>query len=89
MDKSAPAGNCLNIFSSLLRRYYGEKVIILIDEYDTPMQEAYVNGYWDEITGFMRNMFNATLKTNTKEVKLHQKHRTNIRTQKMTVGYPG
>ena len=64
MDASV-AVKCLNIFSSLLRRYYGEKVIILIDEYDTPMQEAYVNGYWDEITGFMRNMFNATLKTNT------------------------
>ncbi len=64
MDASV-AVKCLNIFSSLLRGYYGEKVIILIDEYDTPMQEAYVNGYWDEITGFMRNMFNATLKTNT------------------------
>ncbi len=63
MDASV-AVKCLNIFSSLLRGYYGEKVIILIDEYDTPMQEAYVNGYWDEITGFMRNMFNATLKTN-------------------------
>ena len=55
---------CLNRYSAWLSDYYGKKVIILIDEYDTPMQEAYVNGYWDEITGFMRNMFNATLKTN-------------------------
>ncbi|WP_036608217.1 AAA family ATPase [Oribacterium sp. P6A1] len=55
---------CLNRYSSWLRKYYGKKLIILIDEYDTPMQEAYVNGYWDEISGFMRNMFNSTLKTN-------------------------
>ena len=55
---------CLNRYASWLSNYYGKKVIILIDEYDTPMQEAYVNGYWDEISGFMRNMFNSTLKTN-------------------------
>lgn len=64
MDESITL-RCLNIFSALLNKYYGEKVIILIDEYDTPMQEAYVNGYWDEISGFMRNMFNGTLKTNS------------------------
>lgn len=63
MDESVTE-KCLNIFSALLKKYYGEKVIILIDEYDTPMQEAYVNGYWDEISGFMRNMFNGALKTN-------------------------
>ncbi|MBO6307779.1 MAG: AAA family ATPase [Oribacterium sp.] len=63
MDASV-AIKCLNNFSSWLNRYYGKKVIILIDEYDTPMQEAYVNGYWDEISRFMRNMFNSTLKTN-------------------------
>ena len=45
-------------------RYYGKKVIILLDEYDTPMQEAYVNGYWDQLTEFMRNLFNATFMTN-------------------------
>ena len=55
---------CLNRFSGWLSMYYGKKVIILIDEYDTPMQEAYVNGYWNEIAGFMRNMFNSALKTN-------------------------
>lgn len=47
-----------------LNRYYGEKVIILLDEYDTPLQEAYVNGYWDEMTSFIRSLFNATFKTN-------------------------
>lgn len=47
-----------------LYRYYGKKVIILLDEYDTPMQEAYVNGYWDELVAFTRSMFNAAFKTN-------------------------
>ena len=47
-----------------LYKYYGRNVIILLDEYDTPMQEAYVNGYWDEMDAFIRNLFNATFKTN-------------------------
>lgn len=50
--------------SSYLYKYYGKKVIILLDEYDTPMQESYVDGYWEELVGFTRNMFNATFKTN-------------------------
>ncbi|MDE7045108.1 MAG: AAA family ATPase, partial [Acetatifactor sp.] len=47
-----------------LYRYYGKKVIILLDEYDTPMQEAYVDDYWTEMAGFTRSMFNAAFKTN-------------------------
>lgn len=47
-----------------LYRYYGKKVIILLDEYDTPMQEAYVYGYWEQIVTFTRSLFNATFKTN-------------------------
>ena len=39
-------------------------MIILLDEYDTPMQEAYVNDYWNNLTDYMRSMFNATFKTN-------------------------
>lgn len=50
--------------SDFLSRYYKKKVIILLDEYDTPMQEAYVNGYWDEIVSFTRSLFNSTFKTN-------------------------
>ena len=50
--------------SDYLSRYYGKKVIILLDEYDTPMQEAYVNGYWNEFTSFIRSLFNSTFKTN-------------------------
>lgn len=50
--------------SDYLYRYYGKKVIILLDEYDTPMQEAYVNGYWEELLSFTRSLFNSTFKTN-------------------------
>ena len=50
--------------SDFLCRYYGKKVIILLDEYDTPMQEAYVKGYWDELVSFTRSLFNSTFKTN-------------------------
>lgn len=58
------AAMSLNMLSKLLMKYYGKKVIILLDEYDTPMQEAYVDGYWDKIVAFMRNLFNSTFKTN-------------------------
>jgi hypothetical protein len=54
----------LNTLCRYLERYYKKKVIMLLDEYDTPMQEAYVNGYWNEFTSFMRNIFNNTFKTN-------------------------
>ena len=50
--------------SDFLSRYYGKKVIILLDEYDTPMQEAYVHGFWNEMVAFTRSFFNATFKTN-------------------------
>ena len=50
--------------SLFLSKYYGKHVIILLDEYDTPMQEAYVNGYWEELMSFIRSMFNAAFKTN-------------------------
>lgn len=50
--------------SDFLSRYYQKKVIILLDEYDTPMQEAYVHGYWNELVSFMRSLLNAAFKTN-------------------------
>ena len=58
------AQNALKTLSVWMERYYGKKVIILLDEYDTPMQEAYVQGYWDEFTSFVRSLFNASFKTN-------------------------
>lgn len=54
----------LGRLSLCMSRYYGKKVLIFLDEYDTPLQEAYVNGYWNELTAFMRSFFNATFKTN-------------------------
>lgn len=54
----------LKTLSNYLYRYYGKKVIILLDEYDTPMQEAYVKGYWRELVDLTRSLFNATFKTN-------------------------
>lgn len=54
----------LRRLSDYLCRYYGKKVIILLDEYDTPMQEAYVNGYWEELTVFTRSLFHTTFKGN-------------------------
>ena len=61
-DNAAVAS--LRMLSEFLSRYYGKRVIILLDEYDTPMQEAYVNGYWEEMVSFIRALFNATFKTN-------------------------
>ncbi len=62
--ENSDAAMSLNRLSEYLFRYYGKKVIILLDEYDTPMQEAYVNGYWKELLSFIRNLFNNTFKTN-------------------------
>ena len=58
------ASLALHNLSKYLYRYYGRKVIILLDEYDTPMQEAYVVGFWEELAAFTRNLFNSTFKTN-------------------------
>jgi len=60
----AVAQEAINNLSNYLSRYYGKKVIILLDEYDTPMQEAYVNSYWEELVAFTRSLFNSTFKTN-------------------------
>lgn len=62
--KESDATLAIHHLSDYLSRYYGKKVIILLDEYDTPMQEAYVHGYWDELVAFTRSMFNSMFKTN-------------------------
>lgn len=54
----------LKKLSAYLNRYYGKNVIILLDEYDTPMQEAYVKGYWQDLADFIRNLLNVTFKDN-------------------------
>ena len=58
------AQSALQDLSGYLYQYYGKKVILLLDEYDTPMQEAYVQGYWDELSAFIRGLLNSTFKTN-------------------------
>lgn len=58
------ASDSLKALSKHLMKYYGKRVIILLDEYDTPMQEAYVYGYWEELVEFTRSLFNSTFKTN-------------------------
>lgn len=60
----AEASMAIHYLAKYLYRYYGRRVIILLDEYDTPMQEAFVDGYWDELVAFTRSMFNSTFKTN-------------------------
>ncbi|MBO4395746.1 MAG: AAA family ATPase [Eubacterium sp.] len=60
----AEAEYSLRLLSTLLEKYHGKKVLIFLDEYDTPLQEAYVQGYWKEMTEFIRTMFNNTFKTN-------------------------
>ena len=58
------AKSSLGLLTDMMRGYYGKKVIVLLDEYDTPMQEAYIHGYWERFTGFIRSFLNATFKTN-------------------------
>lgn len=60
----ADAATILRNLSEYLYRFYRKKVIILLDEYDTPMQEAYANGYWEELVAFTRSLFNTTFKAN-------------------------
>ena len=55
----------LGTLSEFLYRYYGKKVIILLDEYDTPLQEAWMYGYWQEMVELIRGLFNSTFKTNS------------------------
>lgn len=59
------AAGAIHKMSDFMQRYYGKQVIILLDEYDTPMQEAWLSGYWDEAVRFFSSFFNATFKTNS------------------------
>ena len=65
-DMSAEeAALSINLLSGLLEKIYGKKVLIFLDEYDTPLQETWIGGYWDELADFIRTMFNNTFKTNS------------------------
>lgn len=58
------AALAISSLSDYLSRYYKKKVLIFLDEYDTPLQEAYVNGFWKELLEFTRGLFNASFKSN-------------------------
>ena len=62
--EDSDAKMALNQLSKYLYKYYGKRVIILLDEYDTPMQEAYIGGYYGELLEFIRGIFNSAFKTN-------------------------
>ena len=54
----------LSLLSAMLHKHYGRKAIIIIDEYDTPIQQGYSNGYYDEVISFIRNLFSGAFKDN-------------------------
>ena len=54
----------LSYLSLFLEKHYHQKVIILIDEYDVPLQDAYLHGYYEEMTNFLKSFFSTSLKTN-------------------------
>ena len=54
----------LRLLSRLLRKHYGQKVVLLIDEYDVPLDKARQSGYYDEMVALIRNLFSQTLKSN-------------------------
>ena len=54
----------IKLLSTCLYQYYGKKSIILIDEYDVPLEDAYFSGYYDEMVSFIRSLFESALKTN-------------------------
>lgn len=62
--EDSEASIALRRLSGYLYKYYGKKVIILLDEYDTPMLEAYEREYWEELATFTQSLFNATFKNN-------------------------
>ncbi len=61
----ATVADSIRFLCEMMHRYYKKKVLVFLDECDTPIQEAYTNGFWEKMTGFIRNLFNSTFKTNT------------------------
>ena len=60
----AVAVDCLGQLCSMLLKHHGVRPVVLLDEYDAPMQEAWLRGYWDGMSDFVRGLFNAAFKTN-------------------------
>ena len=67
LDKSAEPevyATALKLLSSFLKKYHGRNVIILIDEYDVPLENSYFRGFYDQMIDFIRSLFESALKTN-------------------------
>ena len=64
-DTSADMVSSLRMLCSLLEKHYGQKPILLIDEYDVPLDKAYYHGYYPQMIDLIRAMFQAALKTNS------------------------
>ena len=67
LDKTAEAGEyetALKLLSACLKKYHGKNTIILIDEYDVPLENAYFRGFYDQMIDFIRSLFESALKTN-------------------------
>lgn len=58
------ATDAIHSMAGFMQRYYNQKVIIILDEYDTPMHDAWISGYWEETVSFFSGLFNSTFKTN-------------------------
>ena len=63
-EEVARYSTSLKLLSSALKRYHGQDVIILLDEYDVPLENAYYSGFYDEMVGFIRSLFESAIKTN-------------------------
>ena len=63
MNSELAAGT-IRSMAGFMQRYYNQKVIIILDEYDTPMQDAWISGYWEDAVVFFSGLFNSTFKTN-------------------------
>ena len=63
-DDDTVWGSSIQLLSECLMQHYGKKVIILIDEYDVPLEDAYFSGYYDDMVRFIRSLFESALKTN-------------------------
>ncbi len=58
------AASALRVLCQALHQHYGVKPIILLDEYDTPLQDAWTAGYWDDLVAFLKKLMNFTFKSN-------------------------
>lgn len=64
LEKSSDLYRSLKLLTRLLRKHYGKAVIVLIDEYDVPLDKAYQNGYYPQMVNLIRSIFSPVLKTN-------------------------